>query len=275
MKVLVTGGAGFVGRHLVQILAQKQCWTLVVDPKISESFEASLPRLRQEGPFDSIVHLAANIENLAARQRAGVTAYQDLVLDYKFARWVEMNPPRYSLVWMTSCATDAPELDPYSHVKLSGERLALTLARHGMPVQILRPYSGYGEDQSLEYPFPAIFQRALQREDPLRVWGTGKQIRDFVHVEDLARAIWHAMQRGFPVGRPVPIGTGVGTDFITLASKIANSIQNYHPKIEADTSKPSSSLYRVADPGLASEYGWKAQITLEEGIQMAVDACIR
>jgi len=84
-------------------------------------------------------------------------------------------------------------------------------------------------------------------------------VRDWIHIEDLAGAIVHAIGH-FPMGVPVPIGTGIGTDFFTLAKRIAQAI-GYSPR-------------RVANPALAHEFGWRTTITLEEGIRRALqDRC--
>jgi len=219
------------------------------------------------GGFDVVINLAANIENVDARMKGGVSMYQDTVLDYAMAEYLEKHPPRECAVWMTSCAVDYPD-DPYAHVKLNGERLAGALVNQGVPVVILRPYSGYGPDQSQGYPFPAILGRAVRREDPLTVWGSGKQVRDFVHIDDLTDAILWGIEKG-PRGIPIPVGTGIGTDFLTLARMMADAV-GYSPEIKALPQKAQSSPRRVCDPAFTELHGWKAKIGLAEDIRRAV-----
>src|SRR5262249_23155557 len=78
----------------------------------------------------------------------------------------------------------------YGWSKLTGEYLAtLAASRYGIHVACVRPFSGYGEDQDLSYPVPAIADRAAGRENPLTVWGTGKQARDFVYIDDCIEAM--------------------------------------------------------------------------------------
>jgi nucleoside-diphosphate-sugar epimerase len=261
MRALVTGNAGFVGRHLVPKLAAAG-----YDVHGTEDLEHFLQLPAALAKWDVVVHLAANIINVHDRGKLGMKAFDDLELDMKMFRWVERNPPTKAMIVMSSCALDFPE-DPYCIVKRTLEAFAGCLHKQGVPVVILRPFSGYGGDQSQEYPFRAILDRALRCEDPLVVWG-GSQVRDWVHIEDLTDAILFGINH-FPRGTPVQIGTGIGTDFFTLAQTMAKAV-GYEPKVHGDQTKQSSSPRRVADPSLALEYGWKATISLEEGIRKAL-----
>ena len=230
-------------------------------------FERCSPLAIEPEEFDLIVHLAANIKDISKRLEMDLQAFSDIALDYAVAEYVLEHPPREAFIAPSSCAIDTPE-DPYSWVKLTGERFWMALYRAGVPTVILRPYSGYGEDQSESYPFPAILGRAMRKEDPLVVWGDGQQVRDFIHIEDLTDAFIWAIERA-PRGIPIDIGTGSGTPFVALARMIAQQV-GYEPKLECDTSKPASSPRRVANPQVAMECGFQTRISLEEGVRRAV-----
>ena len=265
MCALITGHKGFVGRHVFPKLIEAG-----YEVHGTENLEHFLHSSLASSSWDVVIHLAANIVNVHDRGQIGMCAFDDLALDMKVFNWVERNPPRRALVVISSRALDFPE-DPYCIVKRTVEAFAACLHQHRMPVVILRPFSGYGGDQSTEYPFRAILESALRHEDPLVVWG-GSQVRDWIHIEDLAGAIVHAIGH-FPMGVPVPIGTGIGTDFFTLAKRIAQAI-GYSPQIAGDETKQVSSPRRVANPALAHEFGWRTTITLEEGIRRALqDRC--
>jgi len=266
MRAFVTGYEGFVGRHLVPKLVRAG-----YEVHGTEDLDGFLQSPQAAMKWDVVVHLAANIINVHDRGKIGMKAFEDLELDARMFRWVEGNPPAKAMVVMSSCALDFPE-DPYCMVKLTLEAFAQCLHKQGIPVVILRPFSGYGGDQSFEYPFRAIVGRARRREDPLVVWG-GSQVRDWVHIEDLTGAIVHGIEH-FPRGVPVQIGTGIGTDFFSLAKQMAEAV-GYAPKVSGDITKQSSSPRRVADPSLAKAYGWQASISLEQGIRQALNTRLR
>jgi nucleoside-diphosphate-sugar epimerase len=263
---LVTGSAGFVGRHLTPKIEAAGYTVFGVDNKNGNPLKTVLS-VSQGVKFNLVVHLAANIESIDKRIQGTHEVYQDINLDYMMVDYLAKNPPD-AVVWPTSCAVDNPG-DPYAWVKLTSERLFHTLEGK-VPVYMLRPYSGYGGDQALSYPFPAILDRALRLQNPLQVWGSGEQVRDFIHIDDLTDAFMMAVDGKFPAFKPVSIGTGVGTRIIDVATKIAAAV-GYKPEIQTLGSKPASGLYRVADTTMARELGFEAKITLEEGIKRAIN----
>lgn len=270
---LVTGSEGFVGRHLVPKLHEAGYRVICVDTKLGFTFEAwskSVSSWKYEGDtkFDVIVHLAANIEDVSVRMRKDLSAYADMSLDYQVCELVRKFPPREAFICMSSCAVDNP-IDPYGWTKQTLELYATALHREGIPTVILRPFSGYGADQAFSYPFPAILARAMRREDPLRVWGNINTERDWIHIDDLTRAIMWAITSA-PRGIPIDIGRGVGIPFWSLATNIASAV-GYRPQITGDGSKPSSSNSRVARPEFAEKHGFKANINIIDGIDCAVE----
>jgi nucleoside-diphosphate-sugar epimerase len=272
MRALVTGSAGFVGSYLCPRLESSGYQVTRVDPVETNdpvAFRAwrQRPSSNKER-YDVIVHLGANILDVDTRSRAGVNVYEDLAIDYDVCAYVQEHPPTKCFVAMSSCATDFPD-DCYGWIKLTLEKFCARLHQQNIPVVILRPFSGYGHDQKLSYPFPAILHRALNREDPLTVWG-GQQIRDWIHIVDLIDGMIWAMDHA-PRGVPVQLGTGRGVTFFELAQKMAEAV-GYAPKIVGDTTKAVASLRRIADPQLARSLGWETKISLEEGIRRSVNA---
>lgn len=289
MKALVTGSAGFVGRHLVPKLKEAGYEVCEVDP-LNETTEYSADIYKHRWSehftslrngdgifnnyrlFDVVVHLAANIVNVDTRMKGGVSMYDDIELDLAMCRWLEKNSPSKCAVLMSSCAVDFPE-DPYCIVKRNLEAMAATLHKKGVPVIVLRPFSGYGEDQSEEYPFSAILGRALRQENPLTVWG-GTQVRDWIHIDDLTDAIMFSINNVPRSPQPIEVGTRFGTSLASLARQIARACE-YSPEVAFDQSKSASSSRRVAgESGNAclQEFGWYPQRLIDSAILRAVEA---
>jgi len=158
----------------------------------------------------------------------------------------------------------------YGWAKLTGEYLArLAVETHGLRVITYRPFSGYGEDQDLCYPFPNIINRALNREDPFVVWGSGEQLRDFIHIDDIVGAVLQTF-RFLPSGATVNLGSGTGITFRELAH-LACAEVGYSPEIVNDASKPEGVFARVADPSFLHKY-YVPGISISTGVARAVSA---
>ncbi len=160
-------------------------------------------------------------------------------------------------------------------VQTHREFLARIAARHyGVRVVCIRPFSGYGEDQDLTYPVPAIAARAERKEDPFEVWGTGKQGRDFVHIDDVIDCIQLLMDNTGD-GSAYNIGSGRLTSFIELIQLFCR-FAGYSPVIKALTDKPMGVYSRYADMSLMeNRFGWKPKISLEEGMRRVYEAACR
>jgi nucleoside-diphosphate-sugar epimerase len=163
----------------------------------------------------------------------------------------------------------------YGWTKLTGEFLAKIAASHyGIRVTCIRPFSGYGEDQDLTYPVPAIAARAAKKESPFQVWGTGYQGRDFVHIDDVLDCILLAMDH-IHDGTAINIGTGKLTSFRELIAVFC-SFAGYDPPIEALVDKPVGVHSRYCNMDFVEEkLGWKAKISLEEGMHRVYLAALK
>jgi len=153
----------------------------------------------------------------------------------------------------------------YGWAKLSGEYLALhAVAEYGMDVVVYRPFSGYGEDQDFSYPFPSIVRRVGRRESPIVVWGSGRQLRDFIHIDDVVNAVFATAWAQQP-GAALNLGSGVGHTFSELAH-IACQLTSYDAEIVNDPSKPEGVFARVGDCTRMFKY-FRPRISLEEGMR--------
>jgi nucleoside-diphosphate-sugar epimerase len=243
--------------------------------------------------FDLVIHLAAMVGGRAKIDGDPLAIAENLAIDSDMFRWaVRTKQPR--VVYYSSSAAypvqlqrrdgfegrypvrlveDDINLDypqkpdqTYGWAKLSGEVLAEHAAREGVRIHIFRPFSGYGETQALDYPFPSFIERAKRRDDPFQIWGDGTQTRDFIHINDIVSATLEAVKQD--VLGPISLGTGRPTSFLELASKVTEAV-GYHPEIELLTDKPVGCHYRVADPAKMLSF-YTPKISLEEGIARAL-----
>jgi UDP-glucose 4-epimerase len=162
----------------------------------------------------------------------------------------------------------------YGWTKLTGEFLAKIAAQHyGLKVTCIRPFSGYGEDQDLTYPVPAIAARAAKKEDPFEVWGSGYQGRDFVHIDDVIDCILLAMDH-IHDGTAINIGMGKLTSFREII-EVFCKFAGYEPTIKPLLDKPVGVFSRYCDmTWVENKLGWKAKISVEEGMKRVYDAAI-
>lgn len=292
MRALVTGSAGFIGRHVVGALMERGWSVLPIDLRAGLDMRRTVLTPGSIGHFDLVVHCAAlvNGRETIDGNPAQIAAY-NLQLDGALFEWaLRARPGR--IVYLSSSAaypvwrqtgasfnTSRPLTEglvctptsadaTYGYVKCVGEMLAHHVRGAGVPVTVVRPFSGYGSDQDRCYPFPAMVARALARESPFDVWGDGRQVRDFVHVDDICAAVLALADAG--VDGPVNIGTGVGTTMDELA-RMCMRAAGYQASIRHLGAKPSGVAHRVADVRRLHEH-YRPTVTLAEGVQRAIDA---
>jgi nucleoside-diphosphate-sugar epimerase len=154
----------------------------------------------------------------------------------------------------------------YGASKLLGEYLASFVEN----VHIFRPFSGYGTDQDLNYPFPMYIRRALDVADPFEVWGPGTQTRDFIHIEDIVNAVMVAVEEG--ITGPINLGWGRSTSFLELSQMCMDAV-GYKGEIVTRPEKPVGCMHRVSDNTKMLSF-YTPKITLEEGIDRAVKGIV-
>lgn len=297
-RILITGFDGFVGSHLcayyrdiddVQLtLIDISAGAELVDWTSNEG------RQYERGYFDVVFHCAAFVGG--RRGIDGSPAFMhtyNTMLDAALFSWSLRAEPGRIVYFSSSAAYPAgistarqadvtgrfqerdisldepePPEASYGLSKLHGEQMALSV-RADVPVTILRPFSGYGSDQSLDYPFPSFIARAKAKADPFLVWGSGQQRRDWVHIDDLVNAAVLAAE--LEVDGPVNVCTGIGTSLDELA-ELCMAEAGYSAPIEHRDVGPSNGVdYRVGDPSRLNEF-YVPKVTLREGVRRALAA---
>jgi nucleoside-diphosphate-sugar epimerase len=176
-----------------------------------------------------------------------------------------------SMIDFTTGELGQPDMT-YGWSKLTGEYLSRLAASHyGMSIACVRPFSGYGEDQDLTYPVPAIAFRVARGDDPVTVWGSGEQGRDFVHIEDCITAMLGTIER-IHDGSAVNIGSGKLTTFLEVAA-IFVKLAGRSAAIRPTVGRPVGVQSRYCNPGRMQELlGWKPTISMEEGFGRVLEA---
>jgi UDP-glucose 4-epimerase len=339
MTSLVTGGCGFVGRHLIRRLLQLQHDIWVIDDLstglhpdvwlggnrtvsgddgivaynvagqsvrfVHEDVAVTmlkqlnkLPGARKLPFFDLVFALASVVGGRAVIDGDPMHVAVDLGLDALTFLWIVRNKDHIgSVLYASSSAAYPINLQAkdrhvalvesmidfstgnlgqpdmtYGWSKLTGEYLSyLAATRYGIRIACIRPFSGYGEDQDLSYPVPAIAYRVARGDNPIAVWGTGEQGRDFVHIEDCITAMLLAVER-ISDGSGINIGTGQLTTFLEVAAifaKLAGSDATVQPTI----GKPVGVQSRYCDPTRMQQLlEWRPTISIEEGFGRVLEA---
>jgi nucleoside-diphosphate-sugar epimerase len=320
-KILITGAAGFVGRHFTRRFLElgdevhavdaivprtgginpADGWPLF-EPRDFASFVFTREDCREyfqrvaDDDFDYCLHLAAVVGGRQMIESDPLAVAEDLAIDSACWRWAVRCRPRKTVCFSSSAAypirfqqrdgyrllhedlidfsgdIGLPDLT-YGWAKLTSEYLArLAWERHGLPSVVYRPFSGYGEDQDDAYPFPSICKRALANRgaETLTVWGTGDQMRDFIHIDDCVEGVLLTMDR-IDDAAALNLSTGIYTSFKELA-RLAADACGYQPLIAGQTDQPAGVFARAGDTAKQSALGFTPRIDLRTGIERAI-AC--
>ncbi len=239
--------------------------------------------------YADVFHFAAIVGGRAKIDGDPMMVALDLSIDAEFFYWICRHKPERVLYPSSSAAypvskqtdTNAIALSEsdidfnnmgqpdmtYGWSKLTGEYLAKIAAQYyDVKVTCIRPFSGYGEDQDLTYPIPAIAARAANKENPFEVWGSGKQGRDFVHIDDVLDCTLLAMDK-IHDGTAINIGMGKLTSFLEIID-VFTDFAGYKPDIKPLLDKPVGVHSRYCNMDWVKEnLGWEAKISIEEGMR--------
>jgi nucleoside-diphosphate-sugar epimerase len=321
MKALVTGGAGFVGRHLSRKLLLDGWDVTVVDSLVSGTGainpEAGWPlfdpqkfvkfkfvnmdcrdyfKIISASEYDYVFHLAAIVGGRSTIENNPLAVAEDLSIDSQMWQWVAKSPVPKVVNFSSSAAypinlqskegetllleesmidfTDQlgmPDLS-YGWAKMTSEYLGLLAwEKYGIRSVSYRPFSGFGPDQDLAYPFPSICLRAIQakNKDVFEVWGSGKQARDFIHIDDCIEGVLLTMDVSDD-GSAINLSTGIATTFFDLARMI-NASLGLFPEIRGNINMPTGVATRCGDTKKQYSLGFTKRSSLQDGITQTLE----
>jgi UDP-glucose 4-epimerase len=300
VRVLVTGGAGFIGSHVADafVAAGHEVWALDdlstgrrenigpgVRLVVADIGTPQAARLVENERFEVICHLAAQMDVRRSVADPGFDAKVNiggLITLLEAARKVPVRKVVFSstggAIYGEQEVFPAPEshptrpVSPYGVSKAAGELyLGYYRAQYGLASVSLRYANVYGPRQNPhgEAGVVAIFSERLLAGEPCTIHGTGRQTRDFVFGPDVARANLLAAERDLE--GPINIGTGVETDVNRLYALLARAAGSTAAARQGEA-KPGEQLRSSVDPRRAAELlGWRPTVGLEEGLRTTVE----
>ena len=298
-SVLVTGGSGFLGRHLMAEL-ERRGYKQVSAPR-SRDYDLvsgdAVERLLESEKPEVIIHLAAVVGGIGANRRhPGKFFYENLMMGAQLIEAARRHEVRKFVAVGTVCSYPKHAPVPFREDDLWNGYPEETNAPYGLAKKMLLvqcqayrqeygfngifllPVNLYGPgdnfDPESSHVIPALIRKFVEAKESaapsVEIWGTGSASREFLYVEDAARGIAAAME-GYDGDAPVNLGTGSEIRIRALAEKIRDLV-GYTGELTWDTSKPDGQPRRQLDTSRAVEaFGFRAETDFDSGLRATID----
>jgi UDP-glucose 4-epimerase len=310
-RVLVTGGASFIGSHLVEDLVSEGASVRVADDfssgemenlrDVENKIELLEGDLRDRSfadeataDIDTVFHLAADHGGRGYISQYPANCATNMALDnIIYERSAENGVDR--ICFASSACTYPTDIqqerqrlredmvsfderggayadEVYGWAKLMGERsLQAYHEQYDIDTSIVRIFTAYGPRENETHAIIAFIAKAYAKQDPFQIWGDGEQTRNFTYVKDITRALRLAAEN---ITDGTPVNAGISR-YVTMneAVEIIFDYLDWEPgEINYMTEKPVGVRHRAADTTRAEELiGWEPQYTVEEGIERTLD----
>jgi GDP-L-fucose synthase len=296
-RFIVTGGSGFLGRRVVSRLEELGAECFV--PRSSEydlTTEAGVARLFARERADAVVHLAAQVGGIGAnRAHPGLFVHANLMMGTLVLEYARRTGVQKYLQVGTVCSYPKVTPIPFREENLwdgypeetyapygIAKRALLVQAQayraeYGMNAITLLPVNLYGPGDNFDldssHVIPALVRKMTEaggeRNAVIELWGDGSPSREFLYVDDCARAIVLALER-YDLGDPVNLGTGQEITIRALAERVA-ALTGFRGDIRWDTTKPNGQPRRCLDVSRARElFGFEAEVAFDDGLAETV-----
>jgi GDP-L-fucose synthase len=296
--IMVTGGSGFLGSHVVERLRAAGCGRIIVPRSRDYDLrkqQTAMSLIEQTKP-DLVIHLAASVGGIEAnRKNPGAFFYDNLSMGIHLMEAARLGGVEKFVACGTICSYPKHAAVPFREEALWDGYPEETNAPYGLAKKMLLvqsqayrqqygfnsifllPVNLYGPrdnfDLETSHVIPALIRKCVEakerNDDHIVVWGTGQVTREFLYVEDAAEAIVLAAEH-YDGDQPVNIGTGEEISIKDLAELIARET-GFTGEIRWDSGKPDGQPRRCLDVRKAREYfGFEARVSLQEGVRRTI-----
>lgn len=298
-RIIVTGGAGFLGKQVVEKLKERGCNVIFI-PR-SKDYDLvnmdDIKRLYADVNPDIVIHLAAVVGGIGANsENPGRFFYDNLMMGVQMMEQGRLHGIDKFVAVGTICCYPKFTPVPFKEDDLWNGYPEETNAPYGLAKKMLLvqsqayrqqygfnsifllPVNLYGPgdnfDPCCSHVIPALIKKCVDAiengEDEIVVWGTGKATREFIYVEDAAEGIIRAAER-YDGNEPVNIGAGFEISIKELVDLIVK-LTGFDGRVVWDITKPDGQPRRCLDTSRAErEFGFKAKYKFEEGLKRTVD----
>jgi len=298
-KIVVTGGAGFLGSRLVEKLGERGAGNVFV-PR-SRDYDLvrydDVVRLYRERQPDIVIHLAARVGGIGAnRANPGKFFYDNLMMGVQLMEVARLTGVGKFVAIGTICAYPKFTPVPFKEENLWDGYPEETNAPYGLAKKMLLvqsqayrqqygfnsiyllPVNLYGPadnaDLETSHVIPAIIRKCVEalrdKRDEIVLWGTGNPTREFLYVDDAAEGILLAAEK-YDASDAVNLGSGQEISIRDLANLISR-LTGFHGRIIWDTTKPDGQPRRGLDTSMAKRlFGFSASMPLESGLRKTIE----
>jgi UDP-glucose 4-epimerase len=273
MKLIVTGAGGFLGSHTVKYFRNKGHDVTA----FTQDVRRNLPYER----FDCIFHFAAFVGGRKGIDNNRWLITENIEIDRITFKWAEEWCKK--IIYPSSCAAyptylqeqpntpmqedqfgNGKTFDLYGLSKVAAEAMLKTLT---IPAMVMRPFTIYGPGQDLDYPIPAIIQRAKQGE--CSVWGSGTQTRDWIYIDDALQVFEFLLYKKESI--TTNLATGKAITFKEIAEIVFTLIHGVEIPVETQSDQPEGASHRVGCTKRMESLGLYCNTSIEDGIRKMVE----
>ena len=296
MRIIVTGGAGFLGRYLCRALDQAGHELKIIDLKVNPEFDTIIADVRDAAKMMELIADADVVFHLASLIEAGESVEQpQKYVDYNISGTVSvleamrLNGLKTFIFSSSAAIYGEPvkvpieeddrtlPINPYGMTKLAMEGLLRSYVETaGMTGVALRYFNLYGPEEHHQPETHAIprFIKQIYEEDVVTVWGSGEHERDYVYIDDIVSAHLRALElieREPQQYHYLNLSTEHPESVMDVITTIATALEK-EPHIKHFDPRPGDPLVLTADASKAKrELGWSAEVDFTTGIRRTVD----